>query len=44
MERKQGPWTVRSSERIYAGKFAKVWVDEVSQKGLEPFARALEEG
>ncbi len=39
MERKQGPWTVRSSERIYADEFAEVWVDEVSQPGVEPSRR-----
>jgi 8-oxo-dGTP pyrophosphatase MutT (NUDIX family) len=39
MERKQGPWTVSSSERIYADEFAEVWVDEVSQKGVEPSRR-----
>ena len=39
MERKQGPWTVRSSERIYADVFAEVWVDEVSQEGVEPSRR-----
>src|SRR4051812_42959948 len=31
MERKHGPWTVRSSERLYADEFAEVWVDEVSK-------------
>jgi len=39
MERKHGPWTVRSSERIYADEFAEVWVDEVSQPGVEPSRR-----
>ena len=29
MERKHGPWTVRSSERLYGDEFAEVWVDEV---------------
>lgn len=39
MERKHGPWTVRSSERIYADEFAEVWVDEVSRPGVEPSRR-----
>lgn len=39
MERKHGPWTVRSSERLYADEFAEVWVDEVSQPGVEPVRR-----
>ena len=39
MERKYGPWTVRSSERIYADEFAEVWVDEVSRPGVEPSRR-----
>lgn len=39
MGRKQGPWTVRSSERLYADGFAEVWVDEVSRPGVEPSRR-----
>src|SRR5215203_502249 len=39
MERKHGPWTVRSSERLYADEFAEVWVDEVSRPGVEPKRR-----
>ena len=39
MERKHGPWTVRSSERLYADEFAEVWVDEVSRPGVEPARR-----
>ena len=39
MGRKQGPWTVLSSERIYADEFAEVWVDEVSKPGAEPARR-----
>jgi 8-oxo-dGTP pyrophosphatase MutT (NUDIX family) len=39
MERKHGPWTVRSSERLYADEFAEVWVDEVSRPGVEPSRR-----
>ena len=39
MERKHGPWTVKSSERLYADEFAEVWVDEVSQPGVEPARR-----
>jgi 8-oxo-dGTP pyrophosphatase MutT (NUDIX family) len=39
MERKHGPWAVRSSERIYADEFAEVWVDEVSRPGVEPSRR-----
>jgi 8-oxo-dGTP pyrophosphatase MutT (NUDIX family) len=39
MERKHGPWTVRSSERIYGDEFAEVWVDEVSRPGVEPSRR-----
>ena len=39
MERKHGPWTVKSSERIYADEFAEVWVDEVSKPGVEPSRR-----
>jgi ADP-ribose pyrophosphatase len=29
MERKQGAWTVKSSECVYADDFAEFWVDEV---------------
>jgi ADP-ribose pyrophosphatase len=39
MERKHGPWTVRSSERLYADEFAEVWVDEVSRPDGEPARR-----
>jgi len=39
MGRKQGPWTVESSERLYADEFAEVWVDEVSRPGVEPSRR-----
>src|SRR5215216_5084594 len=39
MERKHGPWTVESSERLYADEFAEVWVDEVSRPGVEPARR-----
>ena len=39
MERKHGPWAVRSSERLYADEFAEVWVDEVSRPGVEPSRR-----
>jgi 8-oxo-dGTP pyrophosphatase MutT (NUDIX family) len=39
MERKHGPWTVRSSERLYADAFAEVWVDEVSRPGVESLRR-----
>ncbi len=39
MERKHGPWTVRSSERLYADEFAEVWVDEVSKPGAEASRR-----
>src|SRR5919107_42723 len=39
MERKHGPWTVNSSERIYADEFAEVWVDEVQRAGVEPSRR-----
>ena len=39
MGRKHGPWTVRSSERLYADKFAEVWVDEVQRPGVEPSRR-----
>jgi 8-oxo-dGTP pyrophosphatase MutT (NUDIX family) len=39
MERKRGPWTVGSSERLYADEFAEVWVDEVSKPGAEPARR-----
>jgi 8-oxo-dGTP pyrophosphatase MutT (NUDIX family) len=39
MGRKRGPWTVESSERLYADEFAQVWVDEVSQPGVEPKRR-----
>jgi 8-oxo-dGTP pyrophosphatase MutT (NUDIX family) len=34
MGRKHGPWTVESSERLYADEFAEVWVDEVSRPGV----------
>lgn len=39
MGRKHGPWTVESSERIYADEFAEVWVDEVSRPGVGPARR-----
>jgi 8-oxo-dGTP pyrophosphatase MutT (NUDIX family) len=39
MERKHGPWTVRSSERLYGDEFAEVWVDEVARAGAEPMRR-----
>ena len=39
MGRKHGPWTVESSERIYADEFAEVWVDGVSKPGVEPSRR-----
>ncbi len=39
MGRKHGPWTVESSERLYADEFAQVWVDEVSRPGVEPSRR-----
>ena len=39
MGRKHGPWTVESSERLYADEFAEVWVDEVSRPGVEPSRR-----
>ena len=39
MGRKRGPWTVESSERLYADEFAEVWVDEVSKPGVEPTRR-----
>ena len=39
MERKHGPWSVRSSERLYADEFAEVWVDAVRRPGVEPSRR-----
>ncbi|HEX8119334.1 MAG TPA: NUDIX hydrolase, partial [Pyrinomonadaceae bacterium] len=39
MARKHGPWTIDSSERVYADEFAEVWVDEVRQEGVEPSRR-----
>jgi 8-oxo-dGTP pyrophosphatase MutT (NUDIX family) len=39
MGRKHGPWTVESSERLYADEFAEVWVDGVSQPGVETSRR-----
>jgi 8-oxo-dGTP pyrophosphatase MutT (NUDIX family) len=39
MGRKHGPWTVESSERLYADEFAEVWLDEVSRPGVEPSRR-----
>ena len=39
MERKHGPWTISSSERLYADEFAEVWVDEVSKPGAEASRR-----
>jgi 8-oxo-dGTP pyrophosphatase MutT (NUDIX family) len=39
MGRKHGPWTIESSERLYADEFAQVWVDEVSRPGVEPSRR-----
>ncbi len=39
MGRKHGPWTINSSERLYADEFAEVWVDEVSKPGLEASRR-----
>lgn len=40
MGRKHGPWTIRSSERLYADEFAEVWVDEVSKPDGGPGRRA----
>src|SRR5919112_1185004 len=40
MERKQGAWTVKSSERVYADEFAEFWVDEVLKPDGEPGRRA----
>ena len=40
MERKHGPWTVRSSERLYGDEFAEVWVDEVLKPDGSPGRRA----
>jgi 8-oxo-dGTP pyrophosphatase MutT (NUDIX family) len=40
MERKHGPWTIRSSERLYADEFAEVWLDEVSKPDGRPGRRA----
>ena len=39
MGRKHGPWTVESSERLYADEFAAVYVDEVRRPGVEPSRR-----
>src|SRR5215212_4634992 len=39
MGRKHGPWTIESSERLYADEFAEVWVDEVSRPDGEPARR-----
>jgi ADP-ribose pyrophosphatase len=39
MGRKHGPWTVESSERLYADEFAEVWVDAVRRPGVEPSRR-----
>ncbi len=39
MERKQGPWTIKSSERLYADEFAEVWLDEVSKPDGSPGRR-----
>ena len=39
MGRKYGPWTIESSERLYADEFAEVWVDEVSRPDGEPARR-----
>ncbi len=39
MGRRHGPWTVESSERIYADEFAEVWVDEVTRPDGEPARR-----
>jgi 8-oxo-dGTP pyrophosphatase MutT (NUDIX family) len=39
LERKNGPWTVRSSERLYGDEFAEVWLDEVSKPGVEASRR-----
>ena len=39
MGRKHGPWTVESSERLYADEFAEVWVDEVSGPDGSPSRR-----
>ncbi|HEX8502502.1 MAG TPA: NUDIX hydrolase [Pyrinomonadaceae bacterium] len=39
MERKHGPWTVKSSERLYGDEFAEVWVDEVAKPGAEAMRR-----
>jgi 8-oxo-dGTP pyrophosphatase MutT (NUDIX family) len=39
MERKHGPWTIKSSERLYADEFAEVWLDEVARPDGEPARR-----
>jgi 8-oxo-dGTP pyrophosphatase MutT (NUDIX family) len=40
MERKQGAWTIKSSEKVYADDFAEFWVDEVLKPDGEPGRRA----
>lgn len=40
MERKQGAWTIKSSEKIYGDEFAEFWVDEVLKPDGEPGRRA----
>lgn len=39
MGRKHGAWTIESSEKVYADKFAEVWVDEVLKPDGEPGRR-----
>jgi len=40
MERKHGPWTIKSSECHYRDEFVEFWVDECVKPGGEPGRRA----
>ncbi|HEV3470677.1 MAG TPA: NUDIX hydrolase [Pyrinomonadaceae bacterium] len=40
MEKKHGPWTIRSSERLYKDEFVEFWVDECVKPDGEPGRRA----
>ncbi|MDQ3806406.1 MAG: NUDIX hydrolase [Acidobacteriota bacterium] len=40
MEKKHGPWTIKSSERVYKDEFVEFWVDECVKPDGEPGRRA----
>jgi 8-oxo-dGTP pyrophosphatase MutT (NUDIX family) len=40
MAKKHGPWTIKSSERVYKDEFVEFWVDECVKPDGEPGRRA----